>query len=475
MKKYLSLFIYLSILAGCTSPGGRSWMIPVNIDISDLDYTPSHMESFEGRRQLLTDSLGSAYVILRSADQGSRNRHEFRPNNYFYYLTGYADRGSYAILSGNSEASYILSAPPQNLRMQIYDGKVLDTGEILEKYKPDQAYSYRDMRALIDSLAKSGAVIYMDKSDRTFLRDLQDRVEEEGSTQIRHIGDLVDELRVIKEPLEVEYMQKANNITAKAFTNVLKNCKPGMFEFEMEALIEGTFLEYGAAMPGFNSIVGSGPNSTTLHYEPNTRLMEEGDLLLMDIGAEYGYYTADISRTIPVNGKFSARQREIYELVLEAQKAAIEQMVPGRLHADSHDTVKAVINRGLAELGLITDPESDWQVTFYTIHGTSHFLGLDVHDVGSYHERVLEPGMVLTIEPGVYFRENALEQAQAMFINDADSAEIADFVAQIAPVYEQYLNIGVRIEDDILITTSGNINLSRYAPKEIEDIEQIMR
>ena len=475
MKKYLSLFIYLLILTGCTSPGGRSWMIPVNIDISDLDYTPSYMESFAGRRQLLTDSLGSAYVVLRSADQGSFNRHEFRPNNYFYYLTGYTDRGSYAILSSNSEVSYILSAPPQNLRMQIYDGKVMDTDEILEKYKPDEAYSYREMRALIDSLVNSGALIYMDKSDRTFLRDLQDRTDDEGSAQIRHIGDLVDPMRVLKNASEVERIQKACNITAMALTRVMKNCKPGMHEFEMEAVIEGTFLEYGAAMPGFNSIVGSGPNSTTLHYEPNTRLMEEGDLLLMDIGAEYGYYTADISRTIPVNGKFSDRQREIYELVLEAQKAAIEQMVPGRLHADSHDTVKAVINRGLAELGLITDPESDWQVTFYTIHGTSHFLGMDVHDVGNYHERVLEPGMVLTIEPGVYFRENALEQAQAMFINDADSAEIADFVAQIAPAYEEYVNIGVRIEDDILITSNGNINLSRYAPKEIEDIEQIMR
>ena len=252
-------------------------------------------------------------------------------------------------------------------------------------------------------------------------------------------------------------------------------CAAGRYEFEMESIIEGTFLQYGSAMPGFNSIVGSGPNSTTLHYEPNDRLMEDGELLLMDIGAEYGYYTADISRTIPVNGKFSKEQREIYQLVLEAQKAAIEQMVPGRLLADAHDTVKAVINRGLVELGLITNPESDWQVSFYTIHGTSHFLGMDVHDVGNYHECVLEPGMVLTIEPGIYFRENALEQAPQMFKNDADSTEIAEFIKAITPVYEQYVNIGVRIEDDILLTTGGNINLSRYAPKEIEDIEQIMR
>ena len=450
-------------------------MIPVTIDPADLDYSLSSMESSEGRRSQVFDSMGDSYVILRSSSQCSSNRHEFRPNNYFYYLTGYADRGSYAILCKDPHPSYCLSAPPQNIRMQIYNGEVLDSEEIMEKYRPDRTVSYREVRALIDSIVKTGASIYVDRSDRTFLRDLQEMAGEEGSTQFKHIGKLVDQLRVIKEPLEVEYMQKACNITAMALTNVMKECKPAMYEFEMEAVIEGTFLEYGSAMPGFNSIVGSGPNSTTLHYKQNNGLMVDGDLLLMDVGAEYGYYTADITRTIPVNGRFSTEQREIYQLVLESQKAAIEQMVPGHMFTDANDTVTAVINRGLAELGLITDPESDWQVSFYTLHGTSHFLGMDVHDVGRYHERELEPGMVITIEPGIYFREKALEQAQEMFKKDADSTEIAEFVEQITPVYEQYINIGVRIEDDILVTTGGNINLSRYAPKEIEDIEQIMR
>jgi len=475
MKKYLSLLVFLLLIAGCTSPGGRTWMIPVSIDPSDLDNTPSSMESFAGRRHVLTDTLNNSYVILRSADQSSSNRHEFRPNNYFYYLTGYAERGSYAILSPGPQPSFTLSVPPQNIRMQIYDGEVLDAKEIMEKYGPDRTVSYREVRQLIDSIMKTGASVYIDRSDRTFLRDVQEMAGENGSTPIKHIGELVDELRVIKEPLEVEYMQKAGNITAMALTNVMKECRPNMYEFEMEAVIEGTFLEYGSAMPGFNSIVGSGPNSTTLHYEPNKRLMEDGDLLLMDVGAEYGYYTADITRTIPVNGKFSNEQRAIYQLVFEAQKAAIAQMIPGHMFTDADDTVKEVINRGLAELGLITDPESTWQVTFYTLHGTSHFLGMDVHDVGRYHERELEPGMVITIEPGIYFREKALQQAQELFKNYVDSTEIAEFVEQITPVYEQYVNIGVRIEDDILITTGGNINLSRYAPKEIDDIEQIMR
>lgn len=475
MKKLLFLLVYVLIVSGCSSPGGRSWQIPVTINPSDLDYSPTSMESFAERRARIADSLSNSYVILRSASQCSSNRHEFRPNNYFYYLTGYDARGSYAILCMDPGLSYILSVPPQNLRMQIYDGEVLDAKEIQEKYRPDQSISYRGMRALIDSIVSTGASIYMDRTDQTFLRDLQEMAGDEGSTKFRHIGELVDELRVIKEPMEVEYLQKACNITAKALTNVMRECRPAMYEFEMEAVIEGTFLQYGAAaLPGFSSIVGSGPNSTILHYEPNKRRMEDGDLLLMDIGAEYGYYTADISRTIPVNGRFTEEQATIYQLVLDAQKAAIEQMIPGNMFADANKAVKKVINEGLFQLGLITDPESDWQVSFYTIHGTSHFLGMDVHDVGNYHEQELEPGMVLTIEPGIYFRENALEQAQEMFGKDAVSTEIADFVEQIAPVYEQYVNMGVRIEDDILVTTGGNINLSRYAPKEIEDIEQIM-
>jgi Xaa-Pro aminopeptidase len=219
--------------------------------------------------------------------------------------------------------------------------------------------------------------------------------------------------------------------------------------------------------------------------------METGDLLLMDIGAEYGYYTADITRTIPVNGKFTDEQRSIYQLVLDAQLAAIEQMKPGNMFMDGHMAAKEVIVQGLSELGLITDPSSPWQIKFYILYPSSHYLGLDVHDVGDMggsftrfmsetplekiESRMLEPGMVLTIEPGLYFREEGLEQLYQLFGSEADSSEIQRFIEEVGPVYERYLNTGVRIEDDILITTGGNINLSRYAPKEIEDIEQIMR
>ncbi|MDF1574227.1 MAG: aminopeptidase P family protein [Bacteroidales bacterium] len=491
MKKYLSLLIYLLIASSCTHPGGRTWMIPVNIDPSDLDYTPSLMESFEERRAQLLDSLNGDYIILRSADQGSSNRHEFRPNNYFYYLTGYAARGSYAVLSADSGLSYTLSVPPQSVRTLIYEGEELEEEELRERFGPDRTLSYGEMRALIDSIVQTGASLYMDRSDRTFLADLQRMAGENGNPDFRHIGELADELRVIKEPLEVEFLQKACNITARALTRVMKECRPDRYEFEMEAVIEGTFLEYGSSMPGFSSIVGSGPNATILHYEPNTRLMKDGDLLLMDIGAEYGYYTADITRTIPVNGKFSQEQRTIYQLVLDAQLAAIEKMKPGSMLMDGHMAAKEVIVEGLTQLGLITDPDSPWQIKFYILYPSSHYLGLDVHDVGdmqgsfsqfmeqtpqeSQESRLLEPGMVLTIEPGLYFREKGLEQLHEIFGEEADSTELEQFIEKVGPVYEQYKNIGVRIEDDILITTGGNINLSRYAPKEMEDIEQIMR
>lgn len=491
MKKYLHLLILLLFITGCTRPGGRSWMVPVSIDPSDLDYTPTDMESFAKRRAQLADSLGTGYAILNSVDPSSYNRHEFRPNNYFYYLTGYDGPRSFAILHGGAQPSFILSVPPQSMRSLIYEGRELSAEELQQAYGPDRVISYRESMELIDSILKSGATVWIDRSDRDFVASLERMAGTRDNGFFRNISELVDPMRVLKTSMEVERLQKACNITALALTNVMKQCRPGMYEFEMESVIEGTFLEYGSSMPGFASIVGSGPNSTILHYEANTRNMETGDLLLMDIGAEYGYYTADITRTIPVNGKFTDEQRSIYQLVLDAQLAAIERMKPGNMFMDGHMAAKEVIVQGLSELGLITDPSSPWQIKFYILYPSSHYLGLDVHDVGDMggsftrfmsetplekiESRMLEPGMVLTIEPGLYFREGGLEQLYQLFGSEADSSEIQRFIEEVGPVYERYLNTGVRIEDDILITTGGNINLSRYAPKEIEDIEQIMR
>ncbi len=491
MKKYLLFFSMLSILSNCINPEQRSWIIPLNIDDSLLTYTPEQIEGFQTRRAAVLDNMENAYLILKSSDQHSHNRHEFRTNNYFYYLTGYATSGSYLILSRKDAWKSSISEPYSNIRMDIYDGVKTSAGDILLNYNPDTVLSYVENKKLLAEIVSSGSPVYVDMGNRLLMDELKELQDGVSMSDFQDVATILDEMRVIKEPMEVARMQRACNITAKALTKVMYQCQPGMYEYEMEAVIEGSYLQYGSAMPGFPSIVGSGPNSTTLHYEPNNRLMEDGDLLLMDVGADYGYYTADITRTIPVNGKFSPEQKAIYQLVLEAQKAAIAAMIPGNGVRSGHFAARAVMKDGLAELGLITDPDAEWQIQFYCIHGSSHYLGMDVHDVGDYninpviseedstgtakYGRTLEPGMVLTIEPGIYIRKGGLEQVFEMFARQADSTEIASFVNAVKPLYEKYVDTGVRIEDDVLITTDGNLVLSRYAPKEVEDIEQLMR
>jgi Xaa-Pro aminopeptidase len=307
---------------------------------------------------------------------------------------------------------------------------------------------------------------------------------------LRDIGPALAEMRVFKDDYEIRMLQKAVDITGKGIAEVLRVCRPGLYEFEVEALLEYTWRRNGSSMPGFESIVGSGENAITLHYSANTRKMEDGDLLLMDLGAEYGYYTSDITRTIPVNGRFSKEQREIYDIVLMAQKAAIEEMKPGNPMTAAHARATGVIMNGLRGLGLVTDPDCVWQRKFYTIYHINHYLGLDVHDAGSQGipvqmlrtyltadtavGRPLEKGMVLTVEPGLYLRANGLDQLEMLYGSEAGEGEIADFIEKVRPAYEKYRNIGVRIEDDVLITENGNLVMSASVPREPEEIEKLM-
>lgn len=490
LNRYIWVLLLLPWLNGCREPGTLSRSIPVSIDPSDLQPDRTHQRFYMERRNQVLSMLNTGYVILCASDQESHNRHEFRSNNYFYYLTGINMPGTFAVLSNMETDHYSLAIPPRTIRSMIYEGAPPSGEDIKAWFGPDRVLEDPEFRVWLREILSSGYPVYLDRTDQSLPDRLQQMAGVEIAAGFRHIGEVVDEMRVIKGSLEVQRLQKACNITAEALTTVMESCSPGKYEFEMEALIEGTFRKYGAAMPGFASIVGSGPNSTILHYGHNGRKMEDGDLLLMDIGAEYGYYTADISRTIPVNGKFSAPQKTIYQLVLDAQQAAVERMKPGNMFMDGHMAAKDVLVDGLVELGLITDRHSPWQIRFYILYPSSHFLGMDVHDVGemggsfshfmqhtpddSVISRVLEPGMVLTIEPGLYFRERGLEQLWEIFGSETDSTELAAFAEQVRSVYEQYSNIGVRIEDDILITVDGNLNLSRYAPREIAEIEAIM-
>ena len=279
------------------------------------------------------------------------------------------------------------------------------------------------------------------------------------SAQFKEVIDwrpMLSEMRLIKSTAEIALIQQACHISALAHIRAMKQTRPNRYEMEIEGEIQHEFNRFGARFPSYNSIVASGENACVLHYDENSAVMKDGDLLLIDAGAEFAYYAGDITRTFPVNGKFSESQKAIYELVLKAQKEAIKLLVPNNSIKIVNDRVMEIFTEGLVELGILkgdvkTLIEQKACRQFY-MHGLGHWLGLDVHDVGDYsneRSRPLEIGMVITVEPGLYIS------------SDAD-------------VPEQYKGIGIRIEDNLLMTEYGNKNLTSGCPKEIEDIEEIM-
>ena len=273
---------------------------------------------------------------------------------------------------------------------------------------------------------------------------------------------IVDEQRQIKTPYEQKVLERSVAISSDAHKAGMKAASPGKFEYEVEAAIEKVYLENGAMSWGYPSIVGSGPNSTTLHYEASSRKMEPGDLLLVDAAANYEGLTGDITRTYPVSGAFTPVQKDIYQLVLAAQEAAIAAARAGNKTQDIEKASEEVVRAGLLRLGLITDAKGEQFRTWYT-HGISHWIGMDVHDVGDY-ERPLAPGMAFTIEPGIYVRPQALDDMP-------DNPANRDFKAKVAPAVAKYRNIGVRIEDSFLITDTGLKRLSAGVPRTIEEVE----
>jgi Xaa-Pro aminopeptidase len=296
------------------------------------------------------------------------------------------------------------------------------------------------------------------------------------SRTVGPVTGMVNQLRQLKSEAELDLLRKATAITVEAHREVMAAVEPGMNEFEIQALVEYTFRRYGSERPAFASIVGSGPNSTILHYNQNDRFMEDGDILLVDIGASYGGYAADITRTMPVNGRFSPEQREIYQLVRDAQAAAEELAGPGVHRDDLSRAAALVLARGLAELGLIEAPDATFeceqrgrmgecpQLILYYMHGLGHGIGLDVHDPWP---PVLEPGTAFTIEPGVYVRPNLFTEVIP------DTRRNRRMMEAIGPAYETYRNIGVRIEDDYLVTEEG-LEWISPAPREIDEIEELM-
>lgn len=490
MKNIVCLALFLNILAGCNT---KETDENAASDISDLIVTSELQKSLSARREILLSRIEKGTIILRSDYGFDGGRHAYRASDNFFYLAGMNQPGAAIVFKKGDSTSVILLLRSRTIRETIYDGEIPSPEYLADKYLLDSVLPYEELDRLILDNIKANLPLYTDYNDDFITAKISGLMKKEKvpETLMRNIAPEIHEMRIFKDDLEIARIQKAINITGEALINAYRMTRPGLYEFEVESIIEGTFLRNGSSMPAFESIVGSGPNSVTLHYGANNRKMEDGDLLLMDIGAEYGNYCADITRTIPVNGIFSKEQKDIYQLVLKAQKAAISAMKPGNLLIEGQNRYRETVIQGLFELGLLTDPESEWQKKFYIIHGTSHYLGLNVHDVGNYGapdsvfsrnaattnsgSRILEKGMILTVEPGIYLRSNGLSQLNEMYGTEESEQEIREFIEKVGPVYEKYKNIGVRIEDDVLITDTGCLIMSENIPKEIDEIESVMR
>ena len=404
----------------------------------------------------------------REATRSNDTHYRFRQDSDFFYLTGFEEPDAIAVIKSSSSPKYTLFVRPRDPEREIWDGRRAGVEGARKEFGAEESYPIAEFDEKLNDLLDGAERLYYRLGvnrdlDDTIIRQIArmraiNRKPIHPPQTIIDPATIVHELRVVKSSEEIEIMQRAADIAAEAHCEAMKAVRAGMNEYEVEALIERVFRERGAAAPAYTSIVGAGPNATVLHYINNDGQLRDGDLLLVDAGAEYKGYASDITRTFPINGRFSKPQREIYELVLKAQKACVEMVRPGVTHDQLKQHSIEVLTEGLVELGLLKgDPEQlikEKKHEQFYMHGLGHMLGIDVHDVGRYYygkeSRALEPGVVMTVEPGIYV--------------SVDTKDIP----------QQYLGIGVRIEDDVLCTSNGPRVLTTKVPKEADEIEASM-
>ena len=413
-----------------------------------------------------------AAAVIPTASHKIRNHdchYRFRPGSDFWYLTGFDEPGAVLVLlpelDSDGPGRAVLFMRERDPERETWDGRRLGLQAAPDALGIDEARPIEDLwEELPELLAgyetivwRTGAEGEDDRRMLELLRTLRARARR-GVSAPRALVDPASglhELRLFKSPQELDCMRRAATISAKAHCAAMAAATPGLYEYEIEALIEGSFRRLGSSGPAYASIVAGGANACILHYVENRSLLEDGQLLLIDAGAEWDYYASDITRTFPVNGRFRAEQRALYEIVLDAQRVAIEAVMPGADFEAPHRAASQHIAGALVDLGWIEgSPEEAFEIGLhrpFTVHRTSHWLGLDVHDCGSTgsrdQPRKLEPGMVLTVEPGVYLAPED-ERVEA-----------------------RWRGIGIRIEDDVLVTDSGYEVLSAEVPKEIEEVE----
>ena len=447
------------------------------------------------RRAALAASLPTDGVLLViGAPEPKENFQNFWQTENFRYLTGFLEpSGALIIVRKGDKTEQFLFVEPRDPAREVWTGERLG----LEGVKPKTGMEGREsstLRGVLDSLLSAGSALYAvgDFSagggadvpgslkprtmDDQFLDALKTRHKD---VKVADVAANVMRLRAKKSPAELALIRTAAKVSAAAHREVLHAVAPGMAEFEIQALAEYTFRRNGADGPSYGSIVGSGPNSTTLHYNKDDRFMNAGEVVNMDMAAYYAGYSADITRTVPVNGKFSPEQRDVYTIVYNAQAAAERQVKVGNYFRLANDSAVAVLKNGLAALGLIESANATYecgsdgrarscpQYTLYYMHGLGHPIGLDVHDVDVYTSGPLVEGSAFTIEPGLYVRANTVD----IISNDPKNAALK---AKITPAVKKYANVGVRIEDDYIVTAKGFDRLTADAPREMDEIEREM-
>jgi Xaa-Pro aminopeptidase len=429
---------------------------------------------FAARRDAYMQALGTgAVAVVRSLPERLRNGdayHPFRQHSDLVYLTGFLEPDTTLVLRPGAETErVVMFVRPRDAEMEIWDGRRAGVEGAKERYGAEVAYPSAELPArLWELLANTNELHYslglddhMDLLIGAAIARLR-KLEKKGKRPPEAVVDpraALHELRLHKRPEELAALRKAAAITCDAHVLAMGLGRPGVFEHELEALIDYTFRKRGGNGPGYTTIVGAGENATILHYTENRCAVADGDLVLVDAGCEYDHYTADITRTWPANGRFTAPQRRVYEAVLATQKAAVAMARPGVTIDEIHAHCIKQLTEAMLQLGLLTgsldDRIADHGYRKYFMHGTSHWLGLDVHDAGAYtrggQPRPLAPGMVITVEPGLYIAADATD----------------------AP--PELRGIGVRIEDDLVITASGNEILTAACPKEIEELEHACR
>ena len=432
----------------------------------------SKQEFARRRKNLMSQLEPNSIAIVPSARQKIRNRDAefpFRQDSDFYYLTGFSEPDSVLVLlPGRKHGQYVLFCRERDPAMELWNGYRAGPEGACDTYGADDAFPIGDIDDILPGLLEGRERVYyamgrhsdFDQKVMEWVNVIRSKVRAGAHPpgEFLDLDHLLHDLRLYKRAAEIRLMRKAGKISAQAHIRAMQLCKPGVFEYQLEAEIQHEFGRNGARFAAYTSIVGAGKNGCILHYTENNDCVKDGDLVLIDAGCELEHYAADITRTFPANGQFSKEQKALYELVLAAQLAAIKTVKPGNHWNQPHDATVQVITKGLVELGLLKGNvkqliEKGAYKDFY-MHRAGHWLGMDVHDVGDYkiadEWRVLEEGMCMTIEPGIYVAP--------------DNKKVA----------KKWRGIGIRIEDDVVVTKDGCEVLTADVPKTVKDIEALM-